>query len=63
MRDRTPAVCATEHHIEYLDLLGSCHGFVGTLAHLVPQLRGQEFTEDEHETVHRQNGRVRAAAG
>jgi hypothetical protein len=41
---------------------GSCHGFVATLGRLVPQMRGQEFTEDERETVRRQIGRVRAAA-
>ncbi|MET7575177.1 hypothetical protein ABZT04_42985 [Streptomyces sp. NPDC005492] len=26
---------------------------MATLGRLVPQLRGQEFTEDERETVHR----------
>ncbi|MGW5732928.1 MULTISPECIES: DUF6192 family protein [Streptomyces] len=57
-----PAVRATEHTIAYLDLVGSCHGFVATLGRLVPQLRGQEFTEDERETVGWQIGRVRAAA-
>ncbi|MFI5477060.1 DUF6192 family protein [Streptomyces cacaoi] len=62
IRERTPAVRAVEHTIEYLDLVGSCHGFVATLDRLVPQLRGQEFTEDERETVRRQIGRVRAAA-
>ncbi|MFK0113917.1 DUF6192 family protein [Streptomyces sp. NPDC091217] len=62
IRERTPAVRAIEHTIEYLDLVGSCHGFVATLGRLVPQLRGQEFTEDERETVRRQIGRVRAAA-
>lgn len=58
IRERTPAVRA----IEYLDLVGSCHSFVATLGRLVPQLRGQEFTEDERETVRRQISRVRAAA-
>jgi hypothetical protein len=29
---------------------------------MVPRLRGQEFTEDERETVRRQIGRVHAAA-
>ncbi|MFF0164067.1 DUF6192 family protein [Streptomyces sp. NPDC005263] len=62
IRQRTPAVRAIEHTIEYLDLVGSCHGFVATLGRLIPQLRGQEFTEDERETVRRQIGRVRAAA-
>jgi hypothetical protein len=62
IRERTPAVRAIEHTIEYLDLVGSCHGFVATLGRLVPRLRGQEFTEDERETVRRQIGRVRAAA-
>ncbi|MDT0479263.1 MULTISPECIES: DUF6192 family protein [Streptomyces] len=62
IRERTPAVRAIEHTIEYLDLVGSCHGFVATLSRLVPQLRGQEFTEDERETVRRQIGRVCAAA-
>ncbi|MGW6793665.1 DUF6192 family protein [Streptomyces chartreusis] len=61
-REHTPAVRAIEHTIEYLDLVGSCHSFVATLGRLVPQLRGQEFTEDERETVRRQIGRVRAAA-
>ncbi|MEU0213065.1 DUF6192 family protein [Streptomyces canus] len=62
IRERTPAVRAIEHTIEYLDLVGSCHGFVATLGRLVPRLCGQEFTEDERETVRRQIGRVRAAA-
>jgi hypothetical protein len=62
IRERTPAVRKIEHTIEYLDLVGSCHSFVATLGRLVPQLRGQEFAEDERETVRRQIGRVRAAA-
>jgi hypothetical protein len=62
IRERTPAVRAIEHTIECLDLVGSCHGFVATLGRLVPQLRGQEFTQDERETVRRQIGRVRAVA-
>jgi len=32
------------------------------LGRLVPQLRGQKFTERERETVRRQAGRARAAA-
>ncbi|MFK4227844.1 DUF6192 family protein [Streptomyces sp. NPDC019890] len=48
--------------ITVLDLVGSCHSFVATLGRLVPQLRGQEFTEDEREAVRRHVGRVRAAA-
>ncbi|MET7938050.1 DUF6192 family protein [Streptomyces sp. NPDC005322] len=62
IRERTPAVRKIEHTIEYLDLVGSCHGFVATLGRLVPQMRGQEFTDDERETVRRQISRVRAAA-
>ncbi|WP_409468674.1 DUF6192 family protein [Streptomyces sp. HC307] len=62
IRERTPAVRAIEHTIEHLDLVGSCHSFVATLGRLVPQLRGQQFTDDERETVRRQIGRVRAAA-
>ncbi|MFV2117108.1 DUF6192 family protein [Streptomyces sp. Act-28] len=62
IREHIPAVRAIEHTIEHLDLIGSCHSFVATPGRLVPQLRGQEFTEDEHETVRRQIGRVRAAA-
>ncbi|MEU9014692.1 DUF6192 family protein [Streptomyces sp. NPDC048479] len=62
IRERTPAVRKIEHTVEYLDLVGSCHGFVATLGRLVPQLRGQEFTDDERETVRRQISRVRAAA-
>ncbi|MFF7550836.1 DUF6192 family protein [Streptomyces canus] len=60
--ERTPAVRKIENTIEYLDLVGSCHGFVARLDRLVPQLRGQEFTDDERETVRRQIDRVRAAA-
>jgi hypothetical protein len=41
---------------------GSCHSFVATLGRLVPRLRGQEFTEDERETVRRGISKVRAAA-
>ncbi|QUI29461.1 hypothetical protein H9W91_00025 [Streptomyces alfalfae] len=62
IRETTPAIRKIEHTIEYLDLVGSCHSFVATLGRLVPQLRGQEFTDDERETVRRQIGRVRAAA-
>lgn len=62
IRETTPAVRKIEHTIEYLDLVGTCHSFVATLGRLVPQLRGQEFTDDERETVRRQIGRVRAAA-
>ncbi|MFF5985032.1 DUF6192 family protein [Streptomyces olindensis] len=47
VRRSPPAARAIEHTIEYLDLVGSYHGFVATLGRLVPQLRGQEFTEDE----------------
>ncbi|MFF4309677.1 DUF6192 family protein [Streptomyces sp. NPDC001507] len=60
IRETTPAVRKIEHTIEYLDLVGSCHSFVATLGRLVPQMRGQEFTDDERETVRRQIGRVRA---
>jgi hypothetical protein len=60
--ERTPAVRVVEHTIEYLDLVGSCQGFVATFGRLVPQLRGQEFTGDEREAVRRRIGRVRAAA-
>ncbi|MFE2708275.1 DUF6192 family protein [Streptomyces mirabilis] len=34
-------------------------GEAATLGRLVPQLRGQEFTEDERDTVRRQIGRIR----
>lgn len=61
-RERTPAVRNTEHTIEYLDLVGSCHQFVATLGRLVPRMRGQEFTDDERETVRRGISEVRAAA-
>jgi Family of unknown function (DUF6192) len=62
VRERTPAVRKIEHTIEYLDLVGSCHSYVATLGRLVPRLRGQEFSEDERETVRRGIVRVRAAA-
>ncbi|MFD8381700.1 DUF6192 family protein [Streptomyces sp. NPDC059679] len=62
IRERTPAVRKIEHTIEYVDLVGSCHSFVATLGRLVPRLRGQEFTEDERETVRRGISKVRAAA-
>ncbi|MEU6672139.1 DUF6192 family protein [Streptomyces sp. NPDC046727] len=38
------------------------HSYVASLGRLVPRLRGQEFTEDERETVRRGIARVRAAA-
>ncbi|MFJ8663462.1 DUF6192 family protein [Streptomyces sp. NPDC093795] len=62
IRERTPAVRKIEHTIEYLDLVGSCHQFVATLGRLVPRMRGQEFTDDERETVRRGISKVRAAA-
>ncbi|MFI5809252.1 DUF6192 family protein [Streptomyces sp. NPDC051561] len=62
VRERTPAVRKIEHTIEYLDLVGSCHSYVATLGRLVPRMRGQEFTEDERETVRRGLAKVRAAA-
>ncbi|CAM5554300.1 RacO protein OS=Streptomyces fumanus OX=67302 GN=GCM10018772_61460 PE=4 SV=1 [Streptomyces fumanus] len=62
IRERTPAVRKIEHTIEYLDLVGSCHQFVATLGRLVPRMRGQEFSEDERETVRRGISKVRAAA-
>lgn len=62
IRETTPAVRKIEHTIEYLDLVGTCHGFVATLGRLVPRMRGQESTDDERETVRRQIGRVRVAA-
>ncbi|MFD3548997.1 DUF6192 family protein [Streptomyces sp. NPDC058655] len=62
LRERVPAVRKIEHTIEYLDLVGSCHSYVASLGRLVPRLRGQEFTEDERETVRRGIARVRAAA-
>ncbi|MEV7535388.1 DUF6192 family protein [Streptomyces hydrogenans] len=62
IREHTPAVRKIEHTIEYLDLVGSCHQYVATLGRLVPRLRGQEFTEDERETVRRGISKVRAAA-
>ncbi|WP_225826247.1 DUF6192 family protein [Streptomyces naphthomycinicus] len=62
IREHTPAVRKIEHTIEYLDLVGSCHSYVASLGRLVPRLRGQEFTEDERETVRRGIAKVRAAA-
>lgn len=62
IRERTPAVRALEHTMEYMDLVGSCHQFVAALGRLVPRLRGQEFTEDEIETVRRGIAKVRTAA-
>ncbi len=62
LRERVPAVRKIEHTIEYLDLVGSCHSYVASLGRLVPRLRGQEFTEDERETVRRGIAKVRAAA-
>ncbi|WP_220377965.1 DUF6192 family protein [Streptomyces inhibens] len=62
IRERTPAVRKIEHTVEYLNLAGSCHQFVAALGRLVPRLRGQEFSEDERETVRRGIARVRAGA-
>ncbi|MEV0254732.1 DUF6192 family protein [Streptomyces sp. NPDC050732] len=62
IRERTPAVRKIEHTMEYLDLVGSCHQYVAALGRLVPRLRGQEFSEDERETVRRGISKVRAAA-
>ncbi|WP_307865994.1 DUF6192 family protein [Streptomyces smyrnaeus] len=62
IRERTPAVRRIEHSMEYVGLVGSCHQFVATLGRLVPRLRGQEFSEDERETVRRGIAKVRAAA-
>lgn len=62
IRERTPAVRKIEHTMEYLDLVGSCHQFVASLGRLVPRLRGQEFTEDERETIRRGIAKVRTAA-
>jgi len=61
VRERTPAVRKIEHTIEYLDLVGSCHGYVAALGRLIPRLRGQEFSEDEREAVRRGIAKVRAA--
>ncbi|GHE75746.1 hypothetical protein GCM10018785_50100 [Streptomyces longispororuber] len=62
IRERVPAVRKIEHTLEYVDLVGSCHGFVATLGRLVPKMRGQQFTDDERATVRRQLARVRTAA-
>ncbi|MEU9028944.1 DUF6192 family protein [Streptomyces sp. NPDC048383] len=62
VRERMPAVRRIEHTIEYLDLVGSCHSYVATLGRLVPRMRGQEFTDDERETVRRGIAKVRGAA-
>lgn len=62
VRERIPAVRRIEHTIEYLDLVGSCHQYVATLGRVVPRLRGQEFSDDERETVRRSIAKVRAAA-
>jgi hypothetical protein len=62
VRERTPAVRKIEHTIEYLDLVGSAHAYVATLGRLVPRMRGQEFTQDERETIRRGIAKVRAAA-
>ncbi|MBT2368850.1 hypothetical protein J7E88_26880 [Streptomyces sp. ISL-10] len=62
IRERTPAVRKIERTMEYLDMVGSCHQLVASLGRLVPRLRGQEFTEDERETVRRGIARVRTSA-
>ncbi len=62
IRESAPAVRKIEHTLVYVDLVGSCHGFMATLGRLVPKTRGQQFTDDERETVRRQLARVHAAA-
>ncbi|MHC0433509.1 DUF6192 family protein [Streptomyces sp. O3] len=62
IREQAPAVRKIEHTMEYLDLVGSCHSYVAALGRLVPRLRGQEFTDDERDTVRRSVAKVRAAA-
>ncbi|MEV8455459.1 DUF6192 family protein [Streptomyces sp. NPDC052095] len=62
IRERVPAVRKIEHTLEYLDLVGSAHSYVATLGRLVPQLRDQEFSEDERETIRRSIAKVRGAA-
>lgn len=62
IRERTPVVRKIEHTMEYIDLVGSCHSYVASLGRLVPRMRGQEFTDDERETVRRGIAKVRAAA-
>ncbi|MDV9198792.1 DUF6192 family protein [Streptomyces sp. Wh19] len=65
IRERTPAVRAIEHTMEYLDLVVSCHQFVASFGRLVPRLvprlRGQDFTEAERDTLRRQIAKVRTA--
>ncbi|UQA96602.1 DUF6192 family protein [Streptomyces halobius] len=62
IRERTPAVRAIEHTMEYLDLVASCHQFVASLGRLVPRLRGQKFTDDEREALRRGIAKVRTAS-
>ncbi|MFH9016362.1 DUF6192 family protein [Streptomyces sp. NPDC017943] len=61
IRERMPSVRKIEHAMEYLDLVGSAHQYVATLGWLVPRLRGQEFSDDERETIRRSIARVRGA--
>lgn len=62
VRQRTPALQHVEHTGEFIDLVGACAQFVASIGRIVPDLRGQNYTDDDRATVHRNIARVRAAA-
>jgi hypothetical protein len=62
VRQRTPALQHVQHTGEFIDLVGACAQFVASVGRIVPGLRGQNYTDDDRATMHRNIARVRAAA-
>lgn len=61
-RQRTPAIRALSHSIEYIDLVGACAQFVTGVGRILPNLRGQEFSAEERATVQQNLARVHSTA-
>ncbi|WP_328397970.1 DUF6192 family protein [Nocardia sp. NBC_00416] len=61
-RERTPEIRRTEHSADYVDLVSACQLFVSAASRIVPNLRGNDFTEEERRRIHSNTARVRATA-
>ncbi|MFJ4689462.1 DUF6192 family protein [Streptomyces sp. NPDC088789] len=59
-----PATVVRRWHrqIEFTDLMAVCEGLIAGAARLVPKMRGQEFTDRQHERVSTVLEKLRATA-
>lgn len=62
VRQRNPVLGHLERTTDFVDLIGTCSGFVASVGRVLPRLRGHQFTGQEKTAISKQVLRVRTAA-